>query len=80
METRAPLSADVSLPDIEAALAERRISISRLCDRADVAFSTWHRWRTQARVPQRSTWRRVVDAHAALLAEHDAAAAAGKAA
>lgn len=52
---------------IEAALAERGVSVSELCRRSDVAFSTWHRWKVGGRRPHRGTWARVMRAYGELV-------------
>lgn len=38
------------------------MSISRLCDRADIARSTWHDWKKGDAEPHVRTWRRIEDA------------------
>ena len=61
-------------PDLEAIVAgleARGISASRLCRRAEIAFTTWHRWRTGESVPTRTAvWQRVTRAYGELVAEH----------
>lgn len=67
---------NLTVIDIEAALASHGVSVSRLCQRADVAFSTWHRWKKGERQPGRANWARVVVAFRELVPAATAEAAA----
>lgn len=46
---------------IEAALKERRVSVAALCRRADLAPTTWVRWKAGTPAQERS-WAKVADA------------------
>jgi hypothetical protein len=50
-------------------LALHGISVARLCRRADLAESTWHRWTKNGLLPRPKTWRRVTEAVDALVEE-----------
>lgn len=69
-----PMSASINVESIEATLAARQISVSRLLYRAEVAGSTWHRLkRGHTKTVHRSTARNIQAALEALLREHDEA-------
>jgi len=58
---------------IEAQLRERGLSVGDLCKRADIARSTWDRWKRGETEPNIKTWRAVTGAFDALIIEADAA-------
>jgi hypothetical protein len=53
---------DTFIADVEAALSSAGISAARLCRVADIAQSTWHRWKLEGVTPRGKTRGRVVDA------------------
>ena len=56
------MDAQVAIADIERSLALARTSVSKLCRKADIAESTWHRWKLRGVHPRGSSWTRVKDA------------------
>lgn len=50
------------ISDVEAALAEAKISVATMCRRADLAQSTWHRWKLNGVAPRDSSRTRVLTA------------------
>jgi transcriptional regulator with XRE-family HTH domain len=51
------------IPKMEAALRERGLSVDEFCDKADLARSTWTRWKSGAVQPNMATWSRVEQQH-----------------
>jgi hypothetical protein len=46
-------------PDIaglEERLSREGVSVARLCRRADIAQSTWHRWKKGESIPRPKVW------------------------
>ena len=67
-----------SVVALEAALSAAGVSVARLCRRADISQSTWHRWKVANMTPRGGTWNRLMAALAELspaLAERFAAPA-----
>lgn len=56
----------MQIAEIEAVLAGRKISVAQLCRRADLAPTTWLRWKTDRCAPSRAAWARIERAFAAL--------------
>jgi hypothetical protein len=44
---------------LEARLSREGVSVARLCRRAEIAQSTWHRWKTGESVPRPKIWEHV---------------------
>jgi hypothetical protein len=67
------MTADIDIAAIEAELAKRGISVSRLLRRAEIAGSTWYRVKAGRTGQMRGAiLGRVRNAYADLLAEHEA--------
>ena len=47
------------IPTVEAALSEAGISIASMCRRAEIAQSSWHRWKLNGVTPRESSRARV---------------------
>lgn len=62
MDIRAEIDA------IEAALRSQGTSVAALCRAAEIHQSQWQRWKRGEALPNMRTWRRVLDARAALVA------------
>lgn len=45
--------------DVEAIAASKRVSIRTICERANVAFSNWGRWKRRKSTPTFATWGRI---------------------
>ena len=69
------MSDALDMVGVKQRLAQHGISVARLCRRADLAESTWHRWTVMGGVPRESSWNRVLEALEALVAEHASKAA-----
>ena len=65
-----------TIESVRAELSARGISVARLCRRADIAESTWHRWTLGGVEPRSAKWQTLVKAMRELSAEYDAQAAA----
>jgi len=48
------------IPQMEAALSLRGVSIDMLCDRAEIDRTTWWRWREGRVSPRLDVWERAV--------------------
>lgn len=53
---------DTFIADVESALAAAGISAAKLCRTADIAQSTWHRWKVDGVTPRGKTRTSVVNA------------------
>jgi len=56
------MNADSFIAEVENALAAAGVSAAKLCRSADIAQSTWHRWKLNGVTPRGKTRRSVVDA------------------
>ncbi|WP_147435538.1 helix-turn-helix domain-containing protein [Paenirhodobacter hankyongi] len=56
-----------NIPEMEAALSERGISVAEMCRRASVAETTWGRWKRKEVSPTFKTWDAVGKAFRALI-------------
>ena len=56
-----------NIPQMEVALAERGIPVAELCRRAEIAETTWGRWKRKEFMPSYRSWKAVKSAFADLL-------------
>lgn len=53
------MSVSSKIEKIETRLKEAGLPVSRICEQAGIARSTWDRWRSGATSPNMSTWAQV---------------------
>ena len=57
------------MPKMEADLASRGISVAELCRQANVAETTWGRWKANKVSPNFKTWNAISEAYSRLIAQ-----------
>lgn len=63
-----------SIPEMEAALAARGVSVAELCRQAAIAETTWGRWKRKEVNPRMDTWDTVVSAYKVIIGKKKGAA------